>query len=47
MQENQSSGFPTRSDINRSVQAQKVAGSLNFWIQIEETLYYQSSEKRR
>ena len=30
--ENRSLVFPTRSDINRSVQSQKVARRLNFWI---------------
>ena len=30
--ENRSSGFPTRSDTNRPVQAQKRARSLQFWI---------------
>ena len=30
--ENRSSRFPTRSDTNRAVQAQKQAGSLKLWI---------------
>ena len=30
--ENRSSGFPTRSDINRSMQSQKMARSLKFRI---------------
>ena len=30
--ENRSSGFPNRSDINRSVQSQKKARSLRFWM---------------
>ena len=29
---NRSSGFPTRSDINRPLQSQKQARSLKFWI---------------
>ena len=40
MQENRSSGFPTRSDINRPGQLQKMAGSLKFWILEENELYY-------
>ena len=36
--------FPNRSDTNRSVQLQKQAGSLKFWSQVEEELYYPSSE---
>ena len=36
--------FPTRSDTNRPVQAQKRARSLKFRIYIEEELYYPSSE---
>ena len=35
--------FPTRSDINRSVQLQKQARSLKFWSYVEEELYYPSS----
>ena len=31
-QENQSSGFPTRSDTNRAVQTQKIARGLKFRI---------------
>ena len=30
--ENRSSGFPTRSDTNRSVQSQKQATCLKFWL---------------
>ena len=39
MQENRISGFPTRSDSNRPVKT----GSLNFWINVEEELYYPCS----
>ena len=38
--------FPTRSDTNRAVQAQKQARSLKFWSQVEEELYYPSSENK-
>ena len=46
MRENRSSGFPTRSDINRPIQSQKRAGSLKFWISEEEELYYPCSENK-
>ena len=42
--ENQSSGFPTRSDTNRLVQSQKQARGLKFWLEVEEELYFPSSE---
>ena len=38
--ENQSSGFPTRSDTNQAVQSQKKARCLKFRIYVEEELYY-------
>ena len=38
--------FPNRSDTNRSVQSQKIARILKFRIQVEEKLYYQSSENK-
>ena len=38
--------FPNRSDINRSVQSQKRARSLKFWSEVEEELYYPSSENK-
>ena len=38
--------FPNRSDTNRPVQAQKRARSLKFWIEVEEELYYPSSENK-
>ena len=38
--------FPTRSDTNRPVQAQKRARSLKFRIKVEEELYYPSSENK-
>ena len=44
--ENQSSGFPTRSDTNRSVQSQRQARDLKFWLKVEEELYYLSSENK-
>ena len=39
-------GFPTRSDTNRSVQSQKLARSLKYWISVEEQLYYPCSENK-
>ena len=44
--ENQSSGFPTRSDTNRPVQSQKQARSLKFRIKQEEKLYYPCIENK-
>ena len=44
--ENQSSQFQTRFDSNQSLQSQKQARSMNFWIQVEEELYYLCSEIR-
>ena len=38
--------FPTRSDTNRAVQAQKQARSLKFRISEEEELYYPCSENK-
>ena len=38
--------FLNRSDTNRPVQSQKRARSLKFWIQVEEELYYPSSENK-
>ena len=38
--------FPNRSDTNRPVQAQKRARSLKFRIEVEEALYYPSSENK-
>ena len=38
--------FPTRTDTNRPVQAQKRAISLKFRIKVEEELYYPSSENK-
>ena len=38
--------FPNRSNTNRPVQAQKQARSLKFWSQVEEELYYPSSENK-
>ena len=38
--------FPTRSDTNQPVQAQKRARSLKFRIKVEEELYYPSSENK-
>ena len=46
MQENQSSGFPTRIDINWSVQPQKKASSFKFWVLVEEESYYPCSENK-
>ena len=41
--ENLSSDFPTRSDTNLTVQAQKMVGGLKFWILKVEGLYYPCS----
>ena len=38
--------FPNRSDTNQAVQAQERARSLKFWSQLEEELYYPSSENK-
>ena len=38
--------FPNRSDTNQAVQAQKMARSLKFRIEVEEELYYPSSENK-
>ena len=38
--------FPNRSDKNRPVQAQKIARSLKFRIEVEEESYYTSSENK-
>ena len=38
------SGFPIRSDTNRAVQPQKIAGELKFRILKVEGLYYSYSE---
>ena len=38
--------FPNRSDTNRPVQLQKQARSLNFWSDVEEELFYLSSENK-
>ena len=44
--ENRSSGFPTRSDTNWSVQPQKMAKGLKFRIQEVKGLYYLYSENK-
>ena len=46
MRENQSSGFSTRSDTIRPVQSQKQARSLKFWLEVQDELYYLSSENK-
>ena len=46
MQENRSSGFLSRSDINRSVQSQKNVRSLKLWKEVEDGLYYPYSENK-
>ena len=38
--------FPTRSDTNRAVQAQKMVRSLKIRIQEEEEVYYPFSENK-
>ena len=44
--ENRSSGFPTRSDTNRAVQAQKMARGRKFLIYKVKELYYPCSESK-
>ena len=39
--------FPTRSDINRAVQPQKIASGLKFQSLEVEALYYLCSKKKR
>ena len=46
MQEKQSSGFPTRSDTNQAVQAQRMARGWKFRVYKVEELYYQCSENK-
>ena len=38
--------FPNRSDTNQAAQSQKQARSLKFWSEVEEELYYPSSENK-
>ena len=38
--------FPNRSDTNQAVQSQKQARGLKFWREVEEELYYPSSENK-
>ena len=38
--------FPTRSDTNQAVQAQKMARGWKFWIYKVEELYYPCSENK-
>ena len=45
-QENRSSGFPTWSDTNRPVQSQKRARIMILLVEVEEELYYPSSENK-
>ena len=45
-QENQASGFPSRSDTNQPVQSQKQARLLKFGLHIEEELHYLCSENK-
>ena len=46
MRENRSSGFPTRSDTNRAVQAQKMARNFKFRIEEEKKLFYLGCENK-
>ena len=41
-----SSGFPTRSDTNWLIEYQKKVRILAFWVDVEEELYYLSSENK-
>ena len=36
----------TRSDINQSVQSQKRARILKFWVKVEEEMYYPCSKNK-
>ena len=38
--------FPNRSDTNQAVQSQKQARGSKFWPEVEEELYYPSSENK-
>ena len=38
--------FPNRSDTNLAVQSQKMARGWKFWSEVEEELYYLSSENK-
>ena len=38
--------FPNRFDTNRPVQSLKRAKNLKFWIEVQEVLYYASSENK-
>ena len=38
--------FPNRSDTSRPVHLQKLARNLKFWSEVEEELYYPSSENK-
>ena len=38
--------FLNRSDTNQAVQSQKQATDLKFWLEVEEELYYPSSENK-
>ena len=44
--EKRSSGFPTRSDTNRVVQALKMARGWKFWLWKVEELYYPCSKNK-
>ena len=46
MRETPSSGFLTRSDINKAVKSQKQARGSKFWIKEDEGLYYMCSKKK-
>ena len=37
-------GFPTRSNINQAVQAQRMVRGLKFWISVEEGLQYSENK---
>ena len=39
-------GFPTLSDANRPVQSRKKVRILKFWVEVEEELYYLTSENK-
>ena len=38
--------FPNLSDTNQAVKSQKQARGLKFWLEVEEELYYPSSENK-
>ena len=46
MREKKWSGFLTRSDTNQPIHPKKKARIINFWLYVEEELYYLCSENK-